>query len=280
MKGGAYGCGQCLPCRINRRRVWTHRILLEAAQHEANSFATLTYDDDHCPGDNSVSPRALTLFLKRLRKDLPFKIRYFGCGEYGEQSGRPHYHLALFGYPSCRYGITSQKKAKCCENCDRLSDAWGLGKILLGSLEPASAAYVAGYVSKKWTRANDPGGRHPSFARMSLRPAIGIGMMHEVASVLLQHGLEERMVDVPLTLQHGTKQWPLGRFLRRKLRTYIGREANAPAEVMELQKSELQAMRETAWNNQTSLKTEVLKKSLGRRIQIEARFRRNKRETV
>lgn len=115
---------------------------------------------------------------------------------------------------------------------------------------------------------------------MSLRPGIGIGMMHELASTLLQHKLDTKMIDVPLALQHGSHQWPLGRYLRRKLRTFIGREANAPKQVLELQKEELQTLRETAWTNQTSLKTEVLNKSLGKRIQIEQRHRRQKRETA
>jgi len=105
-------------------------------------------------------------------------------------------------------------------------------------------------------------------------------MMHELASTLLQHKLDEKMIDVPDTLQHGLKKWPLGRYLRRKLRTFIGRSPNAPQAVLNAQETELQAMRETAWANKTSLKTEVLSESLGRRIQIEQKFRRNKRETV
>jgi len=105
-------------------------------------------------------------------------------------------------------------------------------------------------------------------------------MMHELASTLLKHDMEGKLLDVPLTLRHGTHEWPLGRFLRRKLRTYIGRPANAPEEVLELQRLELQSLRETAWSNQTSLQTEVLNASLGKRIQIEARQRRKKRETL
>jgi len=105
-------------------------------------------------------------------------------------------------------------------------------------------------------------------------------MMHELASTLMQHKLDEKMIDVPLALQHGTHQWPLGRYLRRKLRTFIGRDANAPEAVLQLQAEELQTLRETAWTNQTSLTTEVLEASLGRRIQIEAKHRRKKREAV
>lgn len=278
MKGGAYGCGQCLPCRIGRRRVWTHRIMLEAAQYEENSFLTLTYNDDKLPPGNSLSPRDLTLFVKRLRTKTPRQIRYFGCGEYGETSGRPHYHLALFNFPHCHYQQTRNYKPSCCPSCDLLRETWGNGDILLGTLSPHSAAYVAGYISKKYTAAQNYETRVAPFARMSLRPAIGIGMMHELASTLLTLDLKEKMVDVPTTLQHGTKKWPLGRYLRRKLRTYIGRPANAPPETLASQETELQLMREIAWANQTSLKTEILEASLGRRIQIEARHRRQTRE--
>lgn len=105
-------------------------------------------------------------------------------------------------------------------------------------------------------------------------------MMHELASTLLQHRLDERMIDVPLALQHGIHQWPLGRYLRRKLRTFIGRPANAPQIVNDIQAAEMQTLRETAWNNQTCVKDEILRQSLGRRIQIESKQRRKKRETI
>lgn len=150
---------------------------------------------------------------------------------------------------------------------------------MLGSLEEKSMAYVAGYVTKKMTRDDDPRleGRLPEFARMSLRPGIGLGMMHELASTLLEHRLDERMIDVPLALQHGTKKWPLGRYLRRKLRTYVGKCADTPKAVIQLQKEELRIMRETAFVNSRPFKDEVLKASEGKRIQIEARERRFKK---
>lgn len=257
--------------------------MLEAAQYGDNTFCTLTYDDDHLPGNNSVTPRELSLFIKRLRKSSDDRVRYFACGEYGDESGRPHYHLALFGFSGCEFGITRAKKGTCCDQCELVKRAWGKGQILLGSLEPQSAAYIAGYIVKKWTRKDDArlGGREPEFARMSLRPGIGLGMMHELASTLLQHRLDERMIDVPLSLQHGMAKWPLGRYLRRKLRTFIGRDVNAPAQVLAAQEQELQVMREAAWLDKRSVKAEVLKNSLGRRRQIEAKQRRNgKRETI
>lgn len=271
-EGGAYGCGRCLPCRINRRRVWTHRIMLEAAQYHDNAFATLTYADENLPGDNSVSPREIQLFIKRLRFGYPVKFRYFAVGEYGETSGRPHYHLALFGFKPCEYGVT-RKREDCCPSCRWVYEKWGKGHILLGELTKDSAQYIAGYTTKKWTKGGHPGlqGRSPEFARMSLRPGIGLGMMHDLASVLLEHKLDERMIDVPTSLQHGGKKWPLNRYLRRKLREFIGRSPNAPPETLQQQTEALRPLREIAFASSTPLKTEVLKASLGARTNIHTR---------
>lgn len=92
------------------------------------------------------------------------------------------------------------------------------------------------------TRNDDPRlqGRHPEFTRKSLKPGLGANHMHDVASVMLSLDLEARSDDVPSSLQHGRRSLPLGRYLRSKLRTYIGREKNAPAS--ELQRLELEML--------------------------------------
>lgn len=258
--------------------------MLEAAQYSDNAFLTLTYDDEHLPADMSVSPRVLSLFIKRLRKEWPRKLRYFGVGEYGDGSERPHYHAALFNFPTCERGQTRHSRTgkPCCGTCSVIQKSWPYGHILLGTLEPQSSAYIAGYVVKKLTKKDDMRlkGRNPEFARMSLRPGIGLGMMDELASTLLEHRLDERMIDVPLSLQHGMKRYPLGRYLRRKLRERIGRDANTPPEVMEKIKEELQPLREAAFNASRPLSEFILEKSAGRRIQIEARENRNKKRVI
>lgn len=242
-KGGMpFPCGQCMPCRINKRRIWTHRILLESNLYADNSFWTLTYDDDHLPrledGRGILVPRDMQLFLKRLRKMLePHRFRFFGVGEYGDDTGRPHYHLVLFNFPPCQNGRTVDPYSgkSCCACCDQVKDSWQQGAIYGGDLTRHSAQYVAGYVCKKMTAADDPRlkGRPPEFARMSNRPGIGADFMHEVASVRMQfdrHLIEE---DVPMTLRHGDKELPLGRYLRRKLRVLEGRDEKTPQEVLD-----------------------------------------------
>lgn len=277
-QGLAFGCGRCLPCRISKRREWVHRMMLEAAQYTDNCFATLTYSDEALPSDLSVSPEETTNFIKRLRKaGLPF--RYFIVGEYGHNTGRPHYHAALFGFPPCAYGI-SRKRPTCCPICTIVHKAWGRGQILLGSLEPKSMAYIVGYISKRMTRHDDPRleGRLPEFSRMSLRPGIGHGMMHDLASQLMEYKLDVNLSDVPAVLQHGTKQYPLGRYLRRSVRKLIGRSPNAPPETLQAAAETLRAVREAAYSHSKPFKTALLENTLGKRIQIEARERRSRKK--
>lgn len=153
---------------------------------------------------------------------------------------------------------------------------------MLGTLEPKSIAYIAGYITKKMTKADDPRleGRLPEFARMSLRPGIGLGMMDELASVLLQHRLDEKMIDVPTSLQHGKNKWPLGRYLRRKLRARIGKEENAPLETVQAAQKEMQPLRQAAWDQEKPLSEIYLKTTEGRRIQIEARESRKRKSII
>lgn len=39
-------CGKCIPCLINRKRLWKHRLILESYCHDKSAFVTLTYNDD------------------------------------------------------------------------------------------------------------------------------------------------------------------------------------------------------------------------------------------
>lgn len=228
-------CGQCMPCRINRRRLWTHRLLLEQFKHEESSFVTLTYNEESLPANGTLVPRHLQLWLKRLRKLLaPLKIRYYAVGEYGDISQRPHYHIALFG--------ASESASDLIQQC------WPYGYTYTGDLTPHSAQYIAGYVTKKMTSKTDTrlNGRYPEFARMSLRPGIGADAMEDIANSMITSDGQILALDdngdVPLSLRHGGKLMPLGRYLRRKLREQLGQEANASPESIQKYKAEMRAM--------------------------------------
>ena len=76
------------------------RIMHEASNYGlSNSFITLTYNDNNLPHDLSLNHSHFQKFFKRLRKSLPFKtVRYYMCGEYGDEFKRPHYHACIFNH--------------------------------------------------------------------------------------------------------------------------------------------------------------------------------------
>lgn len=261
-----------------------HRILLEASQHADNAFITLTYSDETLPTSGSLIPEHLTLWLKKLRKAIyPARVRYYAVGEYGAETQRPHFHVALFGYPSCRRGTTRlglkgemvNAELKCCSSCDLIYETWLNGGIYVGALQQKSAQYIAQYVMKKMTGMQDPRlhGRWPEFSRMSLKPGIGLGAMHDVANELLKFNLETTLDDVPVVLRHGKKQLPLGRYLRSKLRTMIGREENASEKAIQKQQEEVLPLQVLAKNDpeNPSLKSQILKQRQQINASIEAR---------
>lgn len=215
-----YDCGQCVPCRIKRKRLWSARLVLESFLHKQSLFVTLTYADKCLPEDGSVSVREMQNFMKRLREIVaPEKVRYFAVGEYGDISWRPHYHLVLYGNVPI----------------DAIRKAWPLGFIYADRLSVRSAMYVAGYVMKKMTAKDDERlkGKRPEFSRMSLRPGIGAGAAEVFAKQLVPHEKHLKEVgDVPSVFRVDGDKWPFGRYLRRKLRVGVGWSPGAPAGVI------------------------------------------------
>lgn len=144
-------CGQCIGCRLEYSRQWAVRCMHEARLHEFNCMLTLTYSDEFCPGDLSLEHRHVQLFLKRLRKLLePVRIRYFMCGEYGEENGRPHYHVLVFGFtPTDRVFYRNSGAGFPAYTSVSMDSVWRFGRVYVGDVSFESAAYVARYCLKK-----------------------------------------------------------------------------------------------------------------------------------
>lgn len=206
------GCGQCLPCRVLRKKVWADRIFLESLCHDNNCWATLTYEDSELDHEKGLRPDHLSGFIKRLRARWPTKLRFFGVGEYGSQTLRPHYHVALFGV-SVLLG-------------DEVSKCWPYGFTSVLPLEQGSAEYLAKYTLKHMTFDTDwrLDGYAPEFMRCSNRPGIGAPAVAVIAEKLkLDYGYDiDAEGDVPKQLKMGRRSIILGRYLRSKLRTEVG----------------------------------------------------------
>lgn len=155
--------------------------------HDFSVFVTLTYDDEHLPADRCVSKRVLSDFIRRLRRSVDFPVRFFGVGEYGELSFRPHYHALLFGIHFA--DAVELKRAADGSPLFRsatLERLWPFGLSSFGTVTFASAQYVAGYCVKKisgplaadyYRRVDATTGEvynlTPEFGLMSRRPGIG-----------------------------------------------------------------------------------------------------------
>ncbi len=173
-------CGRCVGCRAEQGRQWAVRMMHEARMHKDNLFVTLTYSDQELPKNAELVPKDFSGFVKRLRKTQERRISYFGCGEYGERTRRPHYHALFFGLDLEDRDIGFDDSRPDVWRSETLENVWGRGRTEGGSVTMASASYVAGYVQKKqrakdMSRCNPLTGEllQPEFARMSLRPAIG-----------------------------------------------------------------------------------------------------------
>lgn len=217
------------------------RQFLESTQHDNNCFVTLTYDDRSIPGNWALSPRDLQLFIKRLRAALhPMPIRYFAVGEYGDTSRRPHYHLSVFGVSG--YMLVNDKPLVI-EAYPRgikrvvggiIHECWGNGLVDVQEFNHVTAAYVAGYTTKKVNDyVNKRVWNYPEFMRSSNRPGLGVVAMEHIARILLNTYTNWETGDVPTILSIGEKRIPLGRYLLKVLRQKVGFSDGLSTEVDE-----------------------------------------------
>lgn len=208
-----FGCGQCLPCRINRKRTWAARIILESLAYSESSFVTLTYDADNVPPFHSLSKDHWREFTKGIG------YRYFGCGEYGSLSSRPHYHFVLFGLPAVRAE-------------DFAASRWPYGFVCARPFAREHAAYTASYVTKKWIASSPMDKRIPEFAHMSRRPGIGVpGLAPWLRWLSTCEGSRviAQDLDVPKTVRINGSIYPLGRLLVDRLRSELDVVRDNPA---------------------------------------------------
>lgn len=207
--GHSFPCGQCKNCRINRKREWQSRLLLEAATSKHSAFITLTLDAEGAKDGTYctyLDKRTVQLFLKRLRdKYTPNSIRYLVVGEYGEKRGRAHYHALMFSTVPLSKNV--------------VHEAWGLGSIDVGDVQQESIDYCLAYVLKgrSDTATLEPWDirrreKHPECRLFSQ----GLGKAalpnlcvpdRETGELILNR--EYRVLG---------RSWPIGRYLRNKHR--------------------------------------------------------------
>lgn len=200
----ALPCGKCVNCRLEFSRGWAVRCLHESKMHSANMFITLTYNNDSLPKNSSLEPLELQKFLKRLyiyfSRKFGCKMRYYACGEYGDQTKRPHYHAIVFGCNMPDLKFYSEDENGILYTSATLDAIWGKGECKIGEVNYKTCAYVARYVVKKVDGAKKDAGhyltvdmdgvlseREPEFSRMSRRPGIGYPYYEKFGHELRTH---------------------------------------------------------------------------------------------
>lgn len=217
-------CGKCLACLSNKRMEWIFRLEQEHKYSSSARFVTLTYDEKHLRSDRSLCKKDVQLYMKRLRKahGKGSKIRYYLVGEYGEVSGRPHYHILLFNALE-QYLRTSWMDAK----------GQYIGIVHVGNVTQASIAYCTKYVIQRPEVMED--GREAPFALMSRGYGIGgrylsDGMVQWHRENAALYAIRDR-VKVRLSRFYRSKIWY--REDEREAISKIGLSAGLDAQVKE-----------------------------------------------
>lgn len=151
-------------CLKRKRRHWLGRLAAEYHRCDAARFVTLTYDDELANQGKSKKTNCETgLYLPtehmkqyfRQRRKL-YKLRHFTVGEYGDKTGRPHWHSLQFYYGAIPDDVLDFSTH--CYGWTRGNSQYELPKSIA-----ASASYVYDYIDK--------GGK-------ALKPSPGMGLQY------------------------------------------------------------------------------------------------------
>lgn len=214
-------CGKCILCRMKKCRNWALRLFHESQYYNKMCMITLTFRPkflltpkfktlkrSHTVKEEGttrkkiiyekyttmISPKyitdvkltgwLITLFIKKLRKELSKTnryISYFAVGEHGSQNThRAHWHIIFFGINKediksvC---VGKSKKNKEIYYSPLIDKLWAYDKIKIGNhtisdVTTATIKYVANYTMKKMYKNEHS--NYPWTMRFSNQNKVGI----------------------------------------------------------------------------------------------------------
>ncbi|WGL31417.1 replication initiator protein [Dipodfec virus UOA04_Rod_1030] len=168
-------CGKCSVCRHNYISDWILRLNREISNSAFSFFVTLTYNDEciplcDCHGLPVLRPSDVSNFFHRLNYEFGRfgeKLRYFVVGEYGGDSGRPHYHALIFvpknsNFTFDKYGFQAI-----------IEKLWKFGFVYVGSATGRAASYCCKYLLKELAPHANRCPAVDGYMSCSRRPALG-----------------------------------------------------------------------------------------------------------
>lgn len=208
----AVPCNKCILCKNRYCRHMTLRAVCETVSTNSNPyFVTLTYNDKYLPRLRSVNSLAdgtptlwkqdVQRFFKRLRRYFDTNLRYLICGEYGHNTGRPHYHFIIWNIdPTLRVEEVYKRIKRAWSKRKYRKDAAGnkhvyfepFGFIYSDRLQKLSGiSYVMKYVTKSFQKSE-------CFLLSSRRPALGREYIESIKDDLFKNPTNSITVRNPL----------------------------------------------------------------------------------
>lgn len=206
-------CNACFGCKRTKAAQYGARSVHEMSIHDVPAcMLTLTFED----APFSLEHRTFQLFAKNFRYHFKNKIRMLMCGEYGDQSGRAHFHAIVFGedFSGDRRLFKNTPSGKL-YNSSSLSMLWPHGWSTVNNVSLASAMYVGGYCYKKLNTAQgEPDrtyyrdGRRKEYIISSHSPALGVDWIkHYADTVFDRDGFLVMKSGVKMPIPRAYKEW-------------------------------------------------------------------------
>lgn len=221
-------CGSCENCLKRATSNWSFRLMQEDKHSLSSYFITLTYDALHIHltknGFMGLHYEDLQRFTRGLKErhrrksgELGQQFKYFGVGEYGGTSMRPHYHIIAFNWDLSLL-LEGRDLLGVKSGCFKLDGEhefygsyWPHGHITIGQVSGASVGYTMKYISKPSKiplHKNDD--RLPERAFQS--KGLGLGYLDKMAAWHLVD-MEKRQYVNGL----GGEKYAMPRYYKKKL---------------------------------------------------------------
>lgn len=186
-------CCKCHECAKSKRASWVFRLREEYRTHYPALFITLTFDDKYYNQffpDNKYHNKPLSLFLDRFRKKYGKQVRHFFIGEFGEDTGRFHYHGIFFNIDYI--------------DVNDLNDLWKYGYTWIGYCSDITINYITKYIIK----STDLNRKIP---RIMASPGIGLSFIDSEDGKYLFN--REKPLD---KIESLTRTYPIPRYIKLK----------------------------------------------------------------
>lgn len=194
-------CRLCINCIKNYQSEWRVRLLAEwnyspPEVKERTYFLTFTINSDWISFCQEFPEKAVKWFRDEYRRLFKCSCRYWMITEFGETTGRFHFHAILFG---------------CKASKEQLESIWKFGFIKRKPCTTRRISYITKYITKV---AEDVFIDKSRLQKVFCSPGIGKKYAEDINNVRYAHPSEGRF---NLTVHNFGMPYKLPRYLQNKI---------------------------------------------------------------